>query len=206
MSHATTFRSRLLGALILLLVCQLSLAQAPLSGHWTLIDDDSDDVLREWQTIVRDKLRRDARRAPSQSPMLQAANPNQQINLPLFLASFKATEINVTDASVTVAQRGNKAVKKRHGRDTIIRDINLNPAATAISLRDAARKPPTMFIGGWEKDALVIETTTDDGLLIEERWFVVKDDDETVLHRQVLLRSSIWGEHQFEQRMEKSGG
>lgn len=194
---------RYLATIVFVLVASFAQAQAPIAGKWKLVEDDSDNIFKEWSDLVREKLRRDARRAPSQSPMLMAANPNQQINLPWFLARFRNTEISLAGDVVVFVQSGNRDVKKAPHPGSIRREVNLNPAATTISLRDAARRPPTMFIGGWEKNALVIETTIDDGLMIEEHWTVEKDDDELFLHRSVQLRSSIWGDHEFEQIMEQ---
>jgi hypothetical protein len=175
-------------------------------GQWELVEDDSDDIPARWHGAVREKINRDARRAASRSPMALPANPHQHINLPLFLATFSRVVIHAGPQNVVIEQTQFRPSERRSRDDrskampaAISREINLNPQASSVSLREAARKPPTMFIGGWEKDALVIETTTDEGLLIEERWSVMRDDDEETLRRKVRLRSSIWGERVFEQ-------
>lgn len=174
-----------------------------LGGNWQLVADDSDDVVRLWHGAVRDHLKREARRVSSNSPMAQPANPGQHVGLPMFLSSYKTVRFKSTPGTVVIEQLQQLNPPKNGGADRIVREINLNPEATSISLREAARKPPTMFIGGWEKGALVIETTTDEGLIIEERWLIDHDDDEETLQRTVLLRSSIWGDKTFGQQFER---
>jgi len=193
-----------------------SSSSSSFDGQWQLIDDDSDDIVRLWHEAIRDHMKRDARRAPSNAPMAQPANPGQHINLPVFLATFKRIVFRSTPQNVVIEQQHVlqpeplQPQRRQHDEnsyiapDAIAREVNLHPEATSISLRESARRPPTMFIGGWEKGTLVIETTTDEGLLIEERWHITRDDNEEILHRNVRLRSSIWGEKIFEQQFGKA--
>jgi len=186
-------------------------------GQWQLIEDDSDDILKLWHEAVREQMKRSARHVTSNSPMAMPANPGQHINLPMFLATFKRVVFHSTPQTVVIEQQQFQRPDSRRpdsqrpepgSRDhinsdvpnSISREVNLHPEATSISLRESARKPPTMFIGGWEKGELVIETTTDEGLLIEEHWHVTQKDKEEILYRRVRLRSSIWGEKTFEQQ------
>jgi len=179
-------------------------------GQWQLVEDDSDDILKLWHEAVREQMKRSARRTSSNSPMAMPANPGQHINLPMFLATFKRVVFRSTPQAVVIEQQQFQPPDS-HSRDhkkidvpnTLSREVNLHPEATSISLRESARKPPTMFIGGWEKGELVIETTTDEGLRIEEHWHIKQKDKEEILYRKVRLRSSIWGEKTFEQQFGK---
>jgi hypothetical protein len=184
---------------------------AGFDGQWQLVDDDSDDIMKLWHEAVREKMKRDMRRVSSNTPMALPANPGQHINLPWFLGSFKRVILSTTPQHVVIEQRQFRQpeIRKRDrskvvAPEVISREVNLHPEATSISLREAAKRPPTMFVGGWEKDALVIETTTDEGLLIEERWRLTREDKEQILHREVRLRSSIWGEKTFEQQFSRT--
>lgn len=181
-----------------------------LDGQWQLVDDDSDDIMKLWHEAVSGQMKREMRRVSSSSPMALPANPGQHINLPWFLGKFKRIGFSSTPQSVVIEQRQfqQPEIRKRDRNKfvapaVIAREVNLHPESTSISLREAARRPPTMFVGGWENDVLVIETTTDEGLLIEERWRVTQEDKQRTLHREVRLRSSIWGEKTFEQQFSK---
>lgn len=203
--------------LLLLMLASLSTkAAAPpvtpagFDGQWQLLDD-SDDIATLWHEGIRERMKRDARRTSSSSPMARPANPGQHINLPVFLATYKRIVFRSAPRNVIIDQQQFQMPEWRKpdrnkfiAPDAISREINLHPEATSISLRESAQRPPTMFIGGWEKDELVIETTTDEGLLIEERWHITREDGEEILHREVQLRSSIWGEKNFRQQFARA--
>jgi hypothetical protein len=179
-------------------------------GQWQLVDDDSDDIMKLWHEAVSGQMKREMRRVSSSSPMALPANPGQHINLPWFLGKFTRIGFSSTPQSVVIEQRQFQPpeIRKRDRNkfvapEVIAREVNLHPESTSISMRESARRPPTMFVGGWENDVLVIETTTDEGLLIEERWHITREDKQEILHRKVRLRSSIWGEKTFEQQFLK---
>lgn len=210
------FRYLVLSLLFLLTLASLRVdaavpaEPASFDGQWQLLDD-SDDIMKLWHDGIREKMKRDARRSSSSSPMARPANPEQHINLPVFLGTFKRIVFRSAPQNVVIEQQQFRVPEQRKrdrrkvvAPDAISREINLQPEATKISLRESAKRPPTMFIGGWEKGTLVIETTTDEGLLIEERWHITQEDDEEHLHREIRIRSSIWGEKIFQQQFAKA--